>query len=45
VRRHPGCAPTAPCCRGPETTAMNQIVYIVGAVVIIMAVLAFFGLR
>jgi hypothetical protein len=39
--RHP------PCVQGPreETIAMNQIVYIVGAVVIVMAILAFLGLR
>lgn len=34
-----------PHAEGMETTIMNQIVYIVGAVVIVMAVLAFFGMR
>ncbi len=29
----------------PKETAMNSIVYIVGAVVIIVAILSFFGLR
>lgn len=35
----------APRIRGKETNAMNQIVYIVGAIVIVMAVLAFVGIR
>jgi hypothetical protein len=45
TRRQPADVPTALHVRNPETTTMNQIVYIVGAVVIIMALLAFFGLR
>jgi hypothetical protein len=46
-----GCGPAVlhgECCDGPLTlrgSAMNNIIYIVGLVVVIIAVLSFFGFR
>jgi hypothetical protein len=32
-------------CRAPEAHSMNNIIYIIGLIVVVLAILAFFGLR